>query len=147
MNRSYLLVSLFALSLAACGQKAAETPVAPAPVAQAPAAAAAATPSGAMPAGHPPMDLGKMTQAAPAVSLTQKAQVLSTIDVPQYTYIEVLQDNKNRWLAATTVALKKGDTVQFNDGTTMVNFNSKTLNRTFPNITFVDRVVVANGNP
>ena len=140
MKYGYLLASLLALSLAACGQKTAEAPVAPAPAAEAPAAV------GALPAGHPAVDVGKLAQTAPGIALTQKGQVLSTIDVPQYTYIEVMQDNKPRWLAATTVAVKKGDTVQFDDGTTMVNFNSKTLNRTFPSITFVVRVVVANGN-
>jgi len=135
MKHSHLFAVLIALSLAACGQKPAEVPAAQPP---------AAAPAASLPVGHPALDAGKMTQAAPAISLTQKAQVLSTIEVPQYTYIEVMQDNKNRWLAATTVAVKKGDTIQFNDGTTMINFNSKTLNRTFANITFVDRVVVAN---
>jgi len=136
MKHSYLFAALITLSLTACGQKAAE-----APAAQAPAAA----PSVSLPAGHPPLDVGKMAQAVTDLSLTQKAQVLSTIEVPQYTYLEVMQDNKTRWLAATTVAVKKGDTVQFDDGNTMTNFNSKTLNRTFPSITFVVRVVVANG--
>ena len=142
MKHAYLWASLMVLSLAACGQKSAEAPAAPAPSAQAPAPATV----GSLPAGHPAVDVGKLAQTAPGIALTQKGQVLSIIDVPQYTYIEVMQDNKPRWLAATTVAVKKGDTVQFDDGTTMVNFNSKTLNRTFPSITFVVRVVVANGN-
>lgn len=140
-----LLVALLALSLTACGQKPAETPVPPAP---------AAAPSASLPAGHPPLDASKMTQAAPALPgaaptaqlppLTQKAQVVSVINVTQFTYLEVTQDNKTRWLATTTSAAKKGDTIQFDDGTLMTNFNSKILNRTFPSITFVGRVVVAN---
>lgn len=92
------------------------------------------------------MGMTKMTQTAPGdLPLTQKAQVLSIIDVPQYTYIEVKQDDKTRWIAATTVALKKGDMIRFSDGTVMTNFSSKVLNRTFPSITFVDRVVVDKG--
>lgn len=138
MKHAYLFAALTALSLVACGQKPAETPAVPAPVTQAPAAAPA------LPTGHPAVDAEKMVQPAPLPPLTQKAQVLSTIDVTQYTYLEVTQDNKTRWLATTTVAAKKGDTIQFDEGTTMVNFNSKILKRTFPSITFVGRVVVAN---
>ena len=126
-----LLAVLIAITLVACGQKDAATP--------------AATPQAALPPGHPPIEGGKMNQAAPTPSLTQKAEVVSTIDVQNYTYIEAMQDNKTRWLAAATIALKKGYTIQFNDGTVMTNFNSKTLNRVFPSITFVSRVVVANG--
>jgi hypothetical protein len=77
--------------------------------------------------------------------LTQKATVISAIDVPQFTYLEVKQDNQTRWLAASTIAVKKGDIIQFDNGATMENFNSKILNRTFPSITFVNRVTVAQG--
>jgi len=85
-----------------------------------------------------------MASVAPKPPLTQKAQVLSTINVTQFTYLEVKQDNNTRWLATTTSAAKKGDTIQFEDGTLMTNFYSKVLNRTFPSITFVGNVVVAN---
>jgi hypothetical protein len=79
------------------------------------------------------------------VELTQKATVISTQDVPQFTYLEVKQGDQTRWLAASTIAVKKGDVIQFDNGSTMLNFSSKTLNRTFPSITFVNRVVVAKG--
>lgn len=81
--------------------------------------------------------------AGPDVELTQKGTVLSTINVPQYTYIEVSQDKKPLWLAATTVAVKKGDTIRFDEGMVMTNFYSKVLKRTFPSIAFVNRVVVS----
>ncbi len=86
-----------------------------------------------------------MQQAAPAPSLMQKGEVVSTIDVPQYTYIEVKQDNKTFWLAAPATAVKKGDMIQFDNGAVMTNFNSKSLNRVFPTIIFVSRVVITNG--
>ena len=135
MKRTYLFAALIALSLAACGKKPAEVPTTQTPT---------TAPSFSLPAGHPSLDVGKMAQAVPGLTLTQKGQVLSAMDVPQYTYIEVMQDNKTRWLAAPTVVVKKGDTIQFDDGNIMTNFNSKTLNRTFPSITFVVRVVIAN---
>jgi S1-C subfamily serine protease len=74
--------------------------------------------------------------------LPQKAKVLSTIDTPGYTYIEITQNNKTLWLATATVAVKSGDVIRFDNGMVMTNFNSKTLNRTFPSVTFVNRLVV-----
>jgi len=78
------------------------------------------------------------------VSLSQKGKVLSTINAGQYTYIEVSQGKKAMWLAASAVAVKKGDVIRFDSGMIMNNFHSKTLNRDFPTIRFVNRVIVAN---
>ena len=97
-----------------------------------------------MPSGHPPMGAAKDGKGAPEAALPQKAKVLSAIDAGQYTYIEVTQNKKSLWLAGTKVAVKKGDVIRFDDGMVMTNFNSKTLNRTFPAVTFVNRVVVTN---
>ena len=98
----------------------------------------------ALPAGHPAVDAKKEGRGAPNAQLPQKARVLSTIDAAQYTYLEVTQNKKTLWLAATAVAAKKGDVVRFDDGMIMKNFHSKTLNRTFPSVTFVNRVVITN---
>ena len=96
-------------------------------------------PAAKMPAGHPPMG-GMKSSAAP---LTHKAKVLSFTDVPQYTYLEVSENNKTTWIAAPTVAVKKGDVVRFDDGMTMKDFHSKSLNRDFKTILFVNEVVVS----
>jgi hypothetical protein len=80
-----------------------------------------------------------------APTLAQSGKVLSTINVPSYTYLEVSQDKKTLWLAASTVAVKKGDVVRFDDGMVMNNFYSKTLKRTFPSIVFVNSLVVDKG--
>ncbi len=82
--------------------------------------------------------------AAAETSLPQKARVVSTIDVPQYTYLEVMQDKKTRWLAAPSVKVKKGDVIRFDNGMEMTNFHSRALNRNFASISFVGRVVVTN---
>jgi hypothetical protein len=97
-----------------------------------------------LPAGHPPMATKSEGKGAADALLPQKAKVLSTIDAAQYTYLEVTQNKKTLWLAATKVAVKKGDVIRFDDGMVMTNFNSKTLNRTFPSVTFVNRVVVTS---
>ena len=38
--------------------------------------------------------------------------------------------------------VKKGDVIRFDNGMAMTNFHSKTLNRTFPSVLFVNSVVV-----
>ena len=102
------------------------------------AAAAAQT----LPAGHPSVDAKKDAKAAAEAQLPQKAKVVSTIDAPPYTYLEVTQNRKTLWLAANAVPAKKGDVIRFDDGMVMTNFHSKMLNRTFPSVLFVNRVVV-----
>jgi hypothetical protein len=95
-----------------------------------------------LPAGHPPVDMKEHGKGVSEVQLTQKAKVISTVDVPSYTYLEVAQDKKTLWIAAATVTAKKGDVIRFDDGMPMTNFHSKSLNRTFPSIIFVNRVVI-----
>lgn len=95
-------------------------------------------------ATKPAADTAKQVPGPHEVQLTQEAKVLSTIDAPPYTYFEVMQNGKTVWLAGATVAAKKGDVIRFDDGMIMTNFYSKTLKRTFPSITFVNRVVIGN---
>ncbi len=85
-----------------------------------------------------------MQQDVPASQLPQKGKVVSFINTDQYTYIEVSQGKGKEtvWLASTTVAVKKGDQIRFDDGMVMTNFYSKTLKRTFPKVLFVSKVVV-----
>ena len=79
-------------------------------------------------------------------ALAHKGKVLSAIAAGQYTYIEVAQNTagkqKTVWLAAPAIVLKKGNSIGFDDGAEMHNFFSKTLNRTFPSVQFIGRVVV-----
>lgn len=102
----------------------------------------------APPPGHPSpanaAEMMKLPANTPDEELTQKGKVLSTIDANEYTYIEVEQGKETLWVAAPTVALKKDAIVRFEDGAVMTNFRSKLLNRTFPAVMFVSRVVVAN---
>jgi len=77
--------------------------------------------------------------------ISQSAKVVSFIDIPEFTYIEVQQNGTTRWLASRTITVHKGDTVKFDNGSTMENFNSKKLNRTFPSLTFINKIVVTKG--
>lgn len=94
-----------------------------------------------LPPGHPPVNTENAS--ANAAQLPQKGKVLDVINVPQYTYLEVSQEDKSTWIAAPTAEVKKGDIVRFEDGLVMKDFHSKVLDRTFSNIVFVNRVVVS----
>lgn len=96
-----------------------------------------------VPPGHPAMDAKKPARAAPLGQLPQKGKILSVINVPSYTYLEVAQDKHTLWIAGPTLTAKKGDVVRFEDGMVMKNFHSKSLNRDFQSIAFVNRVVVS----
>jgi len=137
-HATLIFAVLTAVATTACEKKPSEPPVQP----------QVQQPSTALPPGHPAINPASAMSPSGRtdIELTQKATVISTQDVPQFTYLEVKQGDQTRWLAASTVAVKRGDVIQFDSGSTMLNFNSKTLNRTFPSITFVNRVVVAKGD-
>ncbi len=69
-------------------------------------------------------------------------KVTDVIDVPQYTYVELKHGGEKIWLATAKTSVKKGDTVSFADGQAMHDFHSKTLNRTFKEIYFVNEIEV-----
>ena len=85
--------------------------------------------------------------AKPAVNVPDSrypytGKVLDMIDTDLYTYVEVSESGGgSRWLAASKVKVAKGDTIRYGDGAVMTNFHSKTLNKTFPTITFLDKVI------
>ena len=83
-----------------------------------------------------------VTQVVAADQQTSsKIEVVELIQVSGYSYIRGLVNNKETWLAAPTISAKKGDILYYAKGMEMVNFRSKELNRTFPSILFVDRLV------
>jgi len=106
------------------------------------AAFSASAAAQSLPPGHPGVNTTMGGKGAPEAQLPQKAKVLSTIAATPYVYIEVSQNKKTLWLAATALPVKKGDVIRFDKGLVMTNFHSKTLNRTFPSVLFVNSVVV-----
>jgi hypothetical protein len=81
-----------------------------------------------MPAGAP--------QGAEAPKLIQ-GEVLETIDVTRYTYIHLKGEaGELLWAAVPKTALEVGEPVEIVQSLVMENFESKTLNRTFPFIVF-----------
>lgn len=78
-----------------------------------------------------------------ASQLTNSGTVLDVIDSTTYTYMQVSSDAGAIWLAAYRNDIAKGDTVNYSKGVVMTNFHSKSLNRTFDKIVFVDAVIPA----
>lgn len=68
-------------------------------------------------------------------------KVLEVIDTAMYTYLQVTGDKGPVWIAASKTNIAKGTTISYSNGAVMSNFHSKSLNRTFDKIIFVDKVV------
>ncbi|MFZ2302376.1 MAG: hypothetical protein WAW10_10990 [Gallionella sp.] len=96
----------------------------------------AAKTSVVLPPGHVPI-----TAMPASIPLTRKGTVLEVLDSPAYTYLRVTGDKVPIWLAAYKIDIAKGAIVNYSDGAAMSNFHSKSLNRTFDAIVFVDRIV------
>ena len=69
-------------------------------------------------------------------------KVLEVMDASIYTYMQVSTDKGPVWIAASKTNVPKGATISYPDGNVMTNFTSKSLNRTFDKIIFLDKVKV-----
>ncbi|HEY5522542.1 MAG TPA: hypothetical protein VIK21_05075 [Desulfuromonadaceae bacterium] len=127
MKKTALVVlSIAALALAGCKDK---------PKTQAPAAPQ----QGQMPAAQPGGDphAGMKAQEIPA-GAGKKATVSQTMNSGGYTYVEAADEKGVKvWLALPETKVAKGDKIEYPETPPMVNFQSKTLNRTFDKILFV----------
>ncbi|MGE5492011.1 MAG: GW dipeptide domain-containing protein [Actinomycetota bacterium] len=122
MNRLLPFALAAAVGLSACSKK----DEAPAPAT--PAASNAAAPAPAAPATPPTL----------SASTPNTGKVLQVLQAGSYTYAEVESEGKKLWIAGGPIQIKAGDTVQWGNYAVMNNFNSKSLNRTFEQILFVD---------
>lgn len=131
-----LVVMLAIVVMAAAGCKKKEE----APKAMAPEAAPAGQmPAAAAPGGDPHAGL-KPQEIKPGAG--HKGKVLETMDSGGYTYVLIEENGQKLWVAAMQTEVKVGDTVEFPDSPPMVNFQSKTLKRTFDKIIFAPGLAV-----
>ena len=127
MKKTLLLitVTLAAVSLFACSQdKPAST------TAQAPQAAP--QPSASAPAPE-------VNEAGGTTGT-----VVETVDAAGYTYVQVDSGTEKIWAAAPAFSVAVGDSVVVPEGMPMRNYHSKTLDRDFPVVYFVDSVLNAS---
>jgi hypothetical protein len=130
-----LVVMLAIVAVAAAGCKKKEE----APKMAAPEAAPAGQMPAAAPGGDPHAGLKPQEIKAGA---GHKGKVLETMDSGGYTYVLVDENGQKIWVAVMQAKVKVGDTVEFPDSPPMVNFQSKTLKRTFEKIIFAPGIAV-----
>jgi len=86
----------------------------------------------------PPADVymkpspGTSPQEAPSIS----GKIVETMNSGGYTYLCIERDGKKSWVAIPETKVAVGENISLPPGYEMVNFTSKTLNRTFEKIVF-----------
>lgn len=73
-------------------------------------------------------------------NLAPNARQVTAVEVIQtsaYTYVRVVADKRDYWIATNKMEVKEGETYFWSEGAEMNNFTSKELKRTFPSIFFV----------
>jgi len=83
-------------------------------------------------------------QAAPAEKSGTSGTVVETMDAGGYTYVQVDDGANKIWAAAPQFDVKVGDQVIVPQGMEMMNYHSKTLNRDFSSVYFVESVLNAS---
>jgi len=94
---------------------------------------------GQMPPGQPGADphAGMKAQEIPA-GAGQQGKVTQTMNSGGYTYVEAANDKGEKvWMALPEFKVKVGDTIEYPVAPPMLNFQSKTLNKTFDKIMFI----------
>ena len=91
----------------------------------------------ALPQAHP----NRAAMKAPAQPQLNRGKVKEVLQSGGYSYLKVDISGKDYWLATSMGTFKKGDTVLWKDYAVMKDFKSKSLNRSFDQILFVDRVL------
>jgi len=132
-----VLLVIAALALAGCKDKPkTEAPTNAPQQGQMPAGQPGAAPGGApAPGGDPHAGMKAQEIAAGA---GKKATVTQTMNSGGYTYVEAADEKGVKvWMALPEMKVVKGDKIEYPEAPPMVNFQSKTLNRTFEKILFV----------
>lgn len=78
----------------------------------------------------------------PATTASSSGLVTDVISSAGYSYIEVTANNKTLWLAAPQNSVTKQDKISWSDGSIMHNFQSRSLDKVFEEIIFVDSITI-----
>lgn len=74
------------------------------------------------------------------LSGNHKVEVLDHMNVSNYTYMLVKENDREYWIAAPQTTIEKGETIYFAKSMEMKNFHSEALNKTFDSILFVQGI-------
>jgi hypothetical protein len=72
-------------------------------------------------------------------------KVIETMDSGGYTYAQIENNGKKTWVAVPASKVSKGQNISFAPGAEMLDFKSKTMNRTFDRIIFSSGIVEQSG--
>ena len=142
MKKTIVVLAVMALAAAGC-QKKEEPPKTEAPHSEMPAQ---------MPPGHGEMPAQMPPGGNPHAGLKKveipegaghKGKVLEAMNAAGYTYVQVEENGQKLWIAVMETQVKPGDIVEFPDSAPMLNFKSKSLNRTFDKIIFAPGLRIA----
>ena len=93
---------------------------------------------------QPALAANSTTAASLATPAANTGTVKSIQNSGGYSYIEVDINGETFWMAAAMSAVKPGEKIDWNGYAMMKNFTSKSINRTFEQIMFVDKVVATS---
>ncbi len=79
-------------------------------------------------------------QAPTVVKEGHQVKVLEATNASNYTYLRVEENGNEYWMAAPQMDAKVGMTLYYTGGMEMPNFESKSLNKKFDKILFIDKV-------
>lgn len=69
-----------------------------------------------------------------------KVVAQEVLHVKEYSYLRVLEDGEEMWVAAPTTPIEIGGTYYYGKAMEMENFESKDLNKTFDKVYFVEKI-------
>jgi hypothetical protein len=76
----------------------------------------------------------------------ETGRILETLDGGGYIFFQIKTvDGEKKWIASPPPSFEVGELVTFSDGVEMVNFQSKSLRRTFDKIMFVTKIKQTGG--
>ena len=83
---------------------------------------------------------GKNMPASNKEAIPHTAIVLETMSSAGYTYVRVEEKDKAFWIALPETQISVGEKISFYEQLLMENFTSRSLNRTFDRILFVEGI-------
>lgn len=83
---------------------------------------------------------GNMTPSPKSEAIAHTATVVETMSSVGYTYIRVEEEGKKFWIALPETPVTVGEEISFYEQMLMENFTSRSLNRTFDRILFVEAI-------
>ncbi len=96
----------------------------------------------APPASAAPAGMRDLRDLPPPPGAGLQGPVVDTMNAAGYTYVQVDTGAETIWAATNAFDVKVGDSVTIPQGIPMRNYHSKTLDRTFDLVYFVDRISV-----